>query len=181
MVSELFTEEIKNIGVAYEIISLATPVILKYMNEFNEGRFDFYKIHPEKRVDLLEFSSRMKQVDPFIFIKDSMSCIESKINACVSDELFILIPDCRYLYEMELIADEIAVDSFFCINVHRMVEDIEEYSDRENQFEFPNKDKFETNIGGVWIELHNDSNIESLRLNVDNIFKRMRLGDYAKR
>ncbi len=162
------------------MLSLATPVILGYMNESNEGRFDFYKIHPEKRVDLLEFSSRMKQVDPFIFIKDSMSCIESKINACVSDELFILIPDCRYLYEMELIADEIAVDNFFCINVHRMIEDIEEYSDREKQFEFPSPELV-TESDGVWIELHNDSDIESLRLNVDNIFKKIRLGDYAER
>jgi len=174
----LFTEEIKKIGVAYDVVSLATPVILKYMNESCEGRFDFYKIHPEKRVKLLEFSSREKKVDPFIFINDSIICLNSIIELCKEEELFIIIPDCRYMYEIKLIAEKVAVDNFFCINVHRMIEDIEEYSDREKQFYFPSLELV-VESGGMWIELHNDSDIESLRLNVDNIFKRMRLGYYA--
>jgi len=180
-VANLFVEEIDKIDVYYDVVSLATPVILSYMNLYSEGRFDFYKIHPHKRVDLLNFSSERKQVDPFIFIKDSIVCIKNIIDSTDGDELYILIPDCRYLYEMELIIKEIDVDSFFCVNVHRMIEDVEEYSDRETQFEFPSKNKFEDILGGVWIELHNDNDIETLRLNVDNIFKKMRLGDYAKR
>ena len=62
-----------------------------------------------------------------------------------------------------------------------MVEDVEEYSDREKQFEFPSSEKFKNNINGVWIELHNDTDIDGLTLTVDNIFKKMRLGDYAER
>ena len=162
------------------MLSLATPVILGYMNESNEGRFDFYKIHPEKRVNLLEYSSKQKQVDTFIFINKSIACLNSMIESCKENELFIIVPDCRYMYEIKLIAEEKAVDNFFCINVHRMIEDIEEYSDREKQFEFPSPELV-TESDGVWIELHNDSDIESLRLNVDNIFKKIRLGDYAER
>jgi len=180
-VANLFVEEITKIGAYYDVVSLATPVILSYMDSHKEGRFDFYKIHPHKRVDLLKFSSERKRVDPFIFIRESIECINYIVKNTDVNQLYILIPDCRYFYEMELIAKQIAVDSFFCVNIHRMVEDIEEYSDRESQFEFPSKKNFESILGGIWIELHNDSDIESLRLNVDNIFKKMRLGDYEER
>ncbi|RLA63773.1 MAG: hypothetical protein DRQ78_06605 [Epsilonproteobacteria bacterium] len=181
LVANLFIKEIDKIKVDYDVVSLSTPVILSYMSKFNEGRFDFYKIHPEKRVSLLLHSSEQKQVDPFIFINQSIACIEGIIKDNNSDELFILIPDCRYLYEMELIASKLAIDFFYCINIHRMVEDVEEYSDREKQFEFPSSEKFKNNINGVWIELHNDTDIDGLTLTVDNIFKKMRLGDYAER
>lgn len=170
-VSEILVDKIiKNTnGVDFEVISLATPVILSYMNIYEEGRFDFYKIKPEKRKKLLEFSSLVKKDDNYVFLRKTESYINKVIDQSSGDGLFIIIPDCRYFYEISSIIDNENIDRFYCINVNRG-SPVDNFKDRESQYPvFCNGMISESLL--EYIELDNSGTIEELKEKVDIIFK----------
>lgn len=170
-------DKIRDYGVAYDVMSFATPTILAYMALFDEPRFDFYKIHKNKRAKLLEFSLAMKKIDPFIFIRKTINTLRNIIDDAKDseEELCVVIPDCRYWYEIDQIFDTGLIDHFYCINVIRNVDGVEDYADREHQFMPPDKQIFTTVTKGLWIDFENDSSIDSLEPKVDTFFKQLEL------
>ena len=77
-------------------MSLSAPVIASYMVLFNEASFDFYKQNSSKRLDVLSYSTAVKKIDPYAFIRKTTESIKAAMNEDVD---FIFIPDCRYEYE----------------------------------------------------------------------------------
>lgn len=169
-VSDYLVDFLRQDNISFDVMSFATPVIQAYMGVYDEHRFDFYKKHPHKRDHLLEFSSFAKRDDPHLFVRKSANFI-NKIIDTSNDNHVIIIPDCRYFFEMFFLKEHCDISNFVCINVRRDMKNIEAFADRESQYEIPTMDKFIEQINGTWINLDNNAELIDLRLKSFKIYR----------
>lgn len=169
-VADYLLEFLRKDNMSFDVLSFATPVIQAYMGVYDEHRFDFYKKHPHKRDHLLEFSTFAKRDDTHLFVRKSANFI-NKIIDSVENIHFILIPDCRYFFEMLFLKEHCNITNFICININRDIEGVKSFADREPQYEVPTYHTFTTKMGGKWIDLDNDRELKDLKLKSFKIYR----------
>lgn len=148
-----------------EKLSFATPALLVYMNAHGEQRFDFYKQDPNKRQGLLTLSSAVKACDRDVFIRQSVQYI-SKTVAIYKEKdtpCVFIIPDGRYLYELQFINDNLSSFPMSVINLKREKNKHTVTSDREHQYEPLSKEGFLNHNLGSWAEYDNTGTLSELK------------------
>lgn len=152
--------------ISYDVVSFASPVIIAYMQLYDEARFDFYKIHPEKRKKLLQFSNAVKKLDSEVFIRKSCQVIDSYIKKDEHREHVIIMPDSRYMFESIYLRHNSKITDFSCANIYQDFNKNEDYEDREPEYEPINKEKFLAYTQGKWIDTCNNGTLGELRTSV---------------
>ena len=167
----LLAEYLREKNISYDIVSLATPVLTAYMNLYDEARFDFYKIHPEKRDKLLQFSSAVKKLDSEVFIRKSCHAIDRYIDLSETYKHVVIIPDSRYMFEAIYLRHNSKINDFISANIYQDFNINEEYKDRESQYEPIGEERFLAYTQGQWRNIRNSGTMGELRSQVRTFCK----------